>query len=124
MDRLYLEMDGVFCPLRAPWRKDGSLGKLRCRYGETKVGVVFQTDQQDGRDAGVRWRAYTATGHPLGGPIEGFTSRLVALARTHGSDRARELVVLGDGAHWIWNLCARHFPQAVQIVDRVPSGRT
>lgn len=113
VDRLYIEMDGVFCPLREPWRKDGSLGKLRCRYGECKVGVVFQTNRKEGLDEGVRWRAYTATLEP----IEAFTPRLVALARTHGCDRARELVVLGDGAHWIWNLCERHFPRAVQIVD-------
>jgi hypothetical protein len=25
--------------------------------------------------------------------------------------------VLGDGAPWIWNLAAEHFPQGVQIVD-------
>ena len=30
----------------------------------------------------------------------------------------RSLVVaLGDGAPWIWNLVAEHFPEAVQIVD-------
>jgi hypothetical protein len=27
------------------------------------------------------------------------------------------VVVLGDGAAWIWRLVAEHFPQAVQIVD-------
>ncbi len=27
------------------------------------------------------------------------------------------MVVLGDGAPWIWNLAAEHFPGAVQIVD-------
>lgn len=113
LDRLYLEMDGVYVPLREPWRKDGRLGKLRCRYGECKVGVVFQTERQDGLDEGVRWCAYTATL----AKIDAFTPRLVALAQAHGSDRARELVVLGDGAEWIWNLCAQHFPQAVQIVD-------
>jgi len=113
LDRAYLEMDGIYCPLREPWRKDGSLGKLHCRYGECKVGMVFQTDRKDGLDEGVRWRAYTATLEN----IEGFTPRLIALARSHGCDRARELVVLGDGAHWIWKLCAKHFPRAVQIVD-------
>jgi hypothetical protein len=50
-------------------------------------------------------------------PIETFTPRFVALARQHGSERARELVALGDGAHWIWSLCDRYFPRAVQIVD-------
>ena len=25
--------------------------------------------------------------------------------------------MLGDGAHWIWNLAGQHFPEATQIVD-------
>ena len=28
-----------------------------------------------------------------------------------------EVVVLGDGAHWIWNIAATHFPHATQILD-------
>jgi hypothetical protein len=111
--RLYLGVDGAYCPLREPWRKDGRLGKLVCRYGEAKVGVVYQTGQRDGLDEGIRWCAYTATLEK----VEGFTTQFVALARAHGSDRAPELVMLGDGAEWIWNLAERHFPQAVQIVD-------
>jgi hypothetical protein len=27
------------------------------------------------------------------------------------------VVVIGDGAHWIWNIAERHFPRATQIVD-------
>ena len=30
---------------------------------------------------------------------------------------ARELVILGDGADWIWRLVDEHFPHAVQILD-------
>lgn len=30
---------------------------------------------------------------------------------------AQELVMLGDGADWIWNLVATHYPQAIQILD-------
>jgi len=112
-ERLYLELDGVYVPLREEWRKDGSLGKLRCRYGECNVGVVFQTHQKEGLDEGVHWRAYSATLEK----IDAFTARFVALAQAYGCERARELVVLGDGAEWIWNLCAQHFPRAVQIVD-------
>jgi hypothetical protein len=33
------------------------------------------------------------------------------------ADLSPELVFLGDGAPWIWNLVAKHYPQAVQIVD-------
>jgi hypothetical protein len=32
-------------------------------------------------------------------------------------DAASEVVVLGDGAHWMWNLAELHFPDATQIVD-------
>ena len=112
--RLYLAVDGAFCPLREPWRKDGALGQLVCRYGEAKVGVVYQTETtREDLDEGIRWCAYTATL----AKVEGFTPEFVSLARMHGSDRAQELVVLGDGAEWIWKLAERHFPRAVQIVD-------
>jgi hypothetical protein len=111
--RLYLAMDGTMCPLREEWRRDGSLGKLVCRYGEAKVGMAFTTGQKEGRDTGVVTRGCIGT---LGN-ITVFTLLMVGLARQWGAQRAQELVVLGDGAHWIWNLTARYFPHAVQILD-------
>jgi len=30
---------------------------------------------------------------------------------------AEELIFLGDGAEWIWNLVQVHYPEAIQIVD-------
>jgi hypothetical protein len=33
------------------------------------------------------------------------------------ADLTRELVFVCDGAVWIWNLIATHYPKAVQIVD-------
>jgi transposase len=38
-------------------------------------------------------------------------------ALKRGWSRAKKKVVLGDGAEWIWNLVAEHFPGAIQIVD-------
>jgi hypothetical protein len=38
-------------------------------------------------------------------------------ARRRGAGHIRQLVVLGDGAAWIWNLAGQHFPEATQIVD-------
>ncbi len=111
--RLYLAMDGTMCPLRERWRRDGSLGKLVCRYGEAKVGMTFTTGQKEGLDTGIVTRGCLGT---LGN-ITVFTRRMVALAREWGAHRAQELVVLGDGAHWIWSLVGRYFPRAVQIVD-------
>ncbi len=48
---------------------------------------------------------------------EAFGRFLYALAQRCGLDRAREVVILGDGAHWIRRLAEEHFSHAVQIVD-------
>ena len=33
------------------------------------------------------------------------------------ADLIPELIFLGDGAVWIWNLFSRYYPNAIQIVD-------
>jgi hypothetical protein len=42
---------------------------------------------------------------------------LYQLAQACGVQEGDEVVVLGDGAAWIWRLAQDHFPQAVHIVD-------
>jgi len=42
---------------------------------------------------------------------------LYQLALHGGLEQAQQVVVVGDGAPWIWNLAAEHFPGAVQILD-------
>ena len=46
-----------------------------------------------------------------------FTRRVVREAARRGFGAAERRVVLGDGAAWIWNIAAEHFPGAVEIVD-------
>src|SRR6266699_89896 len=46
-----------------------------------------------------------------------FDQLLYGLARQSGLEQAKQIVVLGDGAPWIWKLASQHFPGAVQIVD-------
>ncbi len=46
-----------------------------------------------------------------------FAYLLYTLAVQQGLERAKQVVVLGDGALWIWRLVEEHFPGAVQIVD-------
>lgn len=111
--RLYLSMDGIFAPLREPWKKDGSAGKLHCRFGECKVGLAYVAEAGPDGDCGVVWRAYTATLDQ----VEAFTPHMVGLAPRAGVATAAEVVVIADGAPWIWNLCTREFPQAIQVLD-------
>jgi len=112
--RLYIGLDGVFVPLREAWKKDKSQGALTCRWGECKTGVVYEACQdKQGKDSRVRTRAYVATL----GEVETFAPLLGTLAHQHGHHLAKEVVVIGDGAPWIWQLAARQFRGAVQIVD-------
>jgi hypothetical protein len=112
-ERTYLSMDGTMCPLRDPWKRDGSAGKLQCRYGEAKLGIVFQTEQKDGLDTEVARRGCVGTLED----VSGFLPLLLTLAQRWRLDAARELIALGDGAVWIWLLVSKHFPGAIQILD-------
>ena len=46
-----------------------------------------------------------------------FGPLIATLAHQHGHHLAQEVIVLGDGAAWIWLLAAAQFPYAVQILD-------
>lgn len=48
---------------------------------------------------------------------EAFGSHVWAVAAQQGVEQAQEVVVIGDGAHGIWNLAQQQFPQATEIVD-------
>lgn len=111
--RLYVALDGTMTPLRDPWQRDGSRGALVCRYGECKIGVVYEARPSPKGDRGVLRKRYVATL----GDVEAFAPLIGAAAHLSGHHFAKELIVLGDGAVWIWRLAARQFPTAIQIVD-------
>jgi hypothetical protein len=46
-----------------------------------------------------------------------FGKLLWATGCSVNADLSPELVFLGDGAVWIWNLVSRYYPHAIQIVD-------
>jgi hypothetical protein len=98
--RLYVAMDGV--------RILGMDGTGR----EVKVGVVVPVRATP--DGERRERASYAAGLE---PAAAFGQRLAVEAHRRGSEAVPDIAVLGDGAEWIWNLAAEHFPTALQIVD-------
>ena len=51
------------------------------------------------------------------GDIQHFGRHLWLEAQRRGLAQARHQIVIGDGAHWIWNLAEEHFPDATQILD-------
>jgi hypothetical protein len=123
IDRLYIELDGVLARLR---RGSVPMEDKECKrsgdvYREVKVGAVFESSrgpERSGLAPGVfvdqaGQKHYVARR----GKAEDFGKLLYALAVTYGLHQAHQIVVLGDGAVWIWRLVAEHFPGAVQIVD-------
>jgi hypothetical protein len=99
-DRMYVALDGV--------RILSTTGGGR----EVKVGVVVPV-RQSGAGEQRAAASYVAGLEPA----ERFGQRAALEAHRRGSEGAREVAVLGDGAEWIWTLAAEHFPHATQIVD-------
>jgi hypothetical protein len=96
-DVLYLEADGVHTPMT-----DG--------YRETKVGLARSVRSDGTPLAPTRYTSHL-------GDAETFGEHWYTLAVAAGVEQARRVVVLGDGAPWIWNQADLHFPQAIQILD-------
>lgn len=48
---------------------------------------------------------------------ESFADLLYLEALRRGAGKAGTTVFVADGAVWIWNLAAKHFPNAVEVVD-------
>ena len=99
-ERLYVGMDGTSAHIDGAWH-------------EVKTGVVYEAMRgADGVDKAVNSR-YVAAQESA----ESFGDRLYVTAAQAGVEYADQVVVIGDGAEWIWNLAAHHYPDAIQIVD-------
>ena len=117
-DKLYIAIDGTGVPMVAAETEGrpgkGDDGKARTR--EIKLCAVFTQATLDEEHRPVRdpgSSSYLATFDPA----SQFGVLMAAEARRRGAGHIRQLVILGDGAVWIWNLADQHFPQATQIVD-------
>ena len=125
---LYLGLDGTGVPMRAaelagrPGKQADGTAKTR----EVKLCTVWSAEGRDAegvpvRDAGsVSYSAAieSAATRDTAATSSAFAQRVEREACRRGFDRAWRQAVLGDGAAWIWNVAAEHFPDARQIVDR------
>jgi hypothetical protein len=100
VDDLYLSCDGTIAPTLEGWRK-------------VKIGAVFHAQPDSAGDP------QRGTTRYFGDVVEAetFGWRWYRWASAMGLERAKRIVLLGDGAAWIWTLAELHFPGAVQIVD-------
>ncbi len=97
--RLYVSMDATKAHTDGQWH-------------DIKTGVVYEAQPCSGQD-----RAQTASYVAAQEPAEEFGERLYMHAMKRGLWNAREVVVIGDGAEWIWNQAQMHFPKSTGIID-------
>ncbi len=117
-DKLYIAIDGTGVPMMTA-ETAGRPGKSedgKARTREVKLACAFTQTKVDEDGYPIRdpdSSSYLATF----APAAGFGTLMAAEARRRGAGHVRQLTILGDGAHWIWNLASQHFPEATQIVD-------
>jgi hypothetical protein len=117
-DKLYIAIDGTGVPMVAAAVVDraGKSADGRARTREVKLACLFTQTTVD--EAGRPVRDPDSTSY-LGSfaPADQFATLVAAEARRRGADDIRQLVVLGDGAPWIWKLATAIAPEATPIVD-------
>jgi len=116
--RMYVAVDGTGVPMvpRETHDRPGKDGTGPAKTREAKLGCVFTQTSVDEDGRPVRDEGSTT----YVGAIESgeeFGRRIFTEAVRRGSRRAQQIVILGDGAPWIWSLADEHFPGAIQIVD-------
>lgn len=101
---VYLEVDGSYVPMRGEYRE----AKLVCsfeeidRYEPSKDRPLLLNKAYNGKIA----------------QIEEFSKIFEHHVRTNSINHAERVVVLGDGAEWIWNLVKVHIKDdRIEILD-------
>jgi hypothetical protein len=116
--KLYIAIDGTGVPM-VPRETEGRRGKEesgKAKTREAKIGCVFTQTSLDEEGYPIRDEGSTSYVGAIEG-VEAFGRRIYAEAIRRGLGQAEKIIVLGDGAPWIWGIVALHFPCATQIVD-------
>lgn len=116
---LIVEIDAWNIRERDCWGQTRNLreaGEQPGRWHWVYTATVFRLDQRGTDRKGrpvITERGYVATRQG----IEPFTQQLYAEALQRGLQQAETVLVIGDGAVWIWNLADKQFKGAAQRVD-------
>jgi len=105
IDTLYLEVDGSMVPLQKEWK-------------EAKLVVSFE--QKDRATTGNSERPVLLNKNYTGkiASIADFEKYFEYHVKNYGAENAKNLVLLADGAEWIWNLAERQLsPGRIEILD-------
>lgn len=109
-------MDGWQARYRGPgWGKKKTV-KKRVEWHEVRVGI-FYLHEQAGRTAGDRGLISDKVAICWQGEPAELGRRLHAEALRRGLGRAEHILVVGDGAAWIWNVKQDRWATAEEILD-------
>lgn len=125
--RLYGSMDAAKVRIE-PRLKAGRAPEKHEAWRDMKVGCWFETEKvppaqrskrhhQKVQRQQIALRAKNMRYFCSIAEAEEFGKLLWATGCTVKADLTPELIFLGDGAVWIWNLVAKYYPNAIQIVD-------
>ncbi len=102
--RLYISADGTKVHLRNGWR-------------EVKAAAIYETKTTVKTDGTTDIRAVNLTYVISFEGVEAFARYVYLEAARRGLHEAEEVIVLGDGADWIWNHIADFCDRPVEILD-------
>ncbi len=110
--RLYGSIDGGRVRTRGPKGEEQP-------WREVKIGAWYQAR---GVPPGKPDEEWTIQAHDIGYytdicPAEEFGELFWGSGVARGAEDAAELIIIGDGAQWIWEQVDLHFPDAIQIID-------
>lgn len=95
---------------------DGGMIFVAGRWQEAKLGCLYQARDRVELSA-TRRELMARQVVAVRGEPAALGALLWPRAKAAGIDEGRQVVVLGDGAPWIWNLAAEQFPNRVEILD-------
>lgn len=89
------------------------------RWRDLKIGSWFEARGKPPASADGQWSIQAENIHYYTDICQAteFGALFWSTGVAHNAHLARELIILGDGAEWIWNLVGEHFPKAIQILD-------
>ena len=109
-------MDGWQARYRGPGFGKKKTKKKRVEWHEVKMGV-FYLQEQAGRTEGGRGVLTEKVVVAWQGESLELGRRLHWEALRRGLGRAKWILVVGDGAPWIWNVAVDRWADAVQMLD-------
>ena len=116
---LVIELDAWNIRERDDWGQSArqrAAGQEPQRWHWVYGGTCFRLDQRVESDGG-RARILSRGTVMTRGGVDGLREQLFAEAQRHGLAQAAKVLVVADGAVWIWNLAGDRFARAQQRLD-------